>query len=48
MSEKVLGYGVVLFALLGLFLALPGFVFAIPCWWIALALADAMGDRPWR
>ena len=48
MSKKVLGYVVVLFALLGLFLALPGVILAAPFWWIALALSDAMGDRPWR
>ena len=44
MSKQVLGYGIVLFALLGLLAALPGALIAIPCWWVALQLLDQLED----
>ena len=44
MSKQVLGYGVVLFALLGALAALPGALIAIPLWWVALLLLDLMED----
>ena len=44
MGRQLLGYGVVLFALLGLLAALPGALIALPCWWVALQLLDQLED----
>jgi hypothetical protein len=44
MGKQLLGYGVVLFALIGLLAALPGALIALPCWWIALQLLDQLED----
>ena len=45
MGKQLLGYGVVLFALLGLLAALPGALIAIPCWWVALQILDQLEDH---
>ena len=44
MGKQLLGYGVVLFALLGLLAALPGALIAFPCLWAALTLLDMMEE----
>jgi len=44
MGRALLGYGVALFALLGLLAALPGALIALPFWWIALHLLDQLED----
>jgi len=44
MSKPVLGYGVVLFSLLGLLIALPGALLAIPFFWLSLTFLDLMED----
>lgn len=44
MSKPVLGYGVVLFAILGLLIALPGVLLAIPFFWLSLTFLDLMED----
>ena len=44
MKDKTLGFGVVLFTLLGLLLSFPGMLLAAPFWYAALLLIDEIGE----